>query len=55
LFTQKTGNVEGGAAGINLASLPVIGNVMSDKTSNYALYELMNNNPGYDVCFLSSV
>jgi hypothetical protein len=51
LFTQKTGNVEGGAAGINLASLPVIGNVMSDKTSNYALYELMNNNPGYDVVF----
>jgi hypothetical protein len=34
-----------------LASLPVVGNVLGDKTSNYALYELMNNNPGYDVIF----
>lgn len=51
LFMKKTGGVEGGAAGINLANLPVIGNVVSDKTSNYALYELMNTNPGYDVIF----
>lgn len=51
LFIKKTGSVEGGAALISLASLPVIGNVLSDKTANYALYELMNNNPGYDVIF----
>ena len=53
LFMKKTGtiNKDGGAARISLASLPVIGNVLSDKTSNYALYELMNNNPGYDVIF----
>lgn len=48
---KKIGTIDGGAAGISLASLPVIGNVLSDKTSNYALYELMNNNPGYDVIF----
>lgn len=51
LFTQKTGNVVSGSVAITLASLPVVGNVLSDKTSNYALYELMNNNPGYDVVF----
>lgn len=51
LFTKKTGSVEGGAAAISIASLPVIGNLLSDKTANYALYELMNSNPGYDVIF----
>lgn len=51
IFMKKTGTVEGGSAAISLASIPVIGNVLSDKTSNYALYELMQNNPGYDVIF----
>lgn len=51
LFTKKTGSVEGGAAAISIASLPVIGNVLSYMTANYALYELMNSNPGYDVIF----
>jgi hypothetical protein len=51
LFTKKTGNVQGGAAGISLASIPVLGSFVSDKTTNYALYELMNSKPGYDVVF----
>jgi hypothetical protein len=51
LFTIKTGVVEGGAASISLASIPVIGNFVADKTANYSLYELMNGNPGYDVVF----
>lgn len=51
LFTKKTGNLEGGAASISAASIPVIGNFIADKTANYALYELMKNNPGYDVVF----
>ncbi|MBU3743675.1 MAG: hypothetical protein FGM61_03890 [Sediminibacterium sp.] len=51
LFMQKTGTVTGGSIGISLASLPVIGNVLTDKTANYALYELMSKNPGYDVIF----
>ncbi len=50
LFMKKTGVVEGGAA-ISLASVPVFGDLLSDKTSNYALYELMTSNPGYDVVF----
>jgi spermidine/putrescine-binding protein len=52
LFTKKTGVVEnGGVAAISLASIPVIGNLIFDKTSNYSLYELMTSNPGYDVVF----
>jgi hypothetical protein len=51
LFTKKTGNVEGGSVQVSLASVPVVGNLLIDKTANYALYELMSNNPGYDVIF----
>jgi hypothetical protein len=51
LFKKNTGTVEGGAALINFASLPIIGNVLVDPTANYALYTLMSNNPGYDVIF----
>jgi hypothetical protein len=54
LFLKKTGTVVGGAASsslIDLASLPVIGNVITDPTANYALYELMAANAGYDVVF----
>ena len=52
LFTNKTGSVEGGGySSISLASIPVIGNFISDKTANYSLYELMDQNNGYDVVF----
>ena len=51
LFTQKTGVIEGGSASINLASIPVVGNFIADKTANYSLYNLMKENPGYDVIF----
>lgn len=52
LFTKKTGTVAGGgSSSISLASIPVIGNFVADKTANYSLYELMNGNPGYDVVF----
>jgi hypothetical protein len=51
LFTKMTGTVEGGAASISRASIPVVGNFVSDMTANYSLYELMVNNPGYDVVF----
>jgi hypothetical protein len=50
LFTQKTGTVEGsGSLNINLASIPVVGNYVTDQTVNYALYEMMIANPDYDV------
>lgn len=51
IFMKTTGSIERSSVGISLASLPVIGELMSDNTANYALYELMNENPGYDVIF----
>ena len=49
LFSNKTGTLEGGSNTSITASIPVIGNLMTDKTSNYSLYELMMKNPNYDV------
>jgi hypothetical protein len=51
LLNKTTGEVQGGSALLNIANIPVIGNVVIDKTANYALYELMKNNPGFDVVF----
>ena len=51
LFKKETGNVSGAESLFDLASLPVIGSVLYDRTSNYALYKLMQDNPGYDVIF----
>lgn len=51
LFKQETASVEGSSLSINLSMIPVVGGVVVDKTSNYALYELMKANPGYDVVF----
>jgi hypothetical protein len=31
--------------------IPIIGNYLADESSYYALYDLMNKNPGYDVVF----
>ncbi len=33
----------------NFANIPVIGNMLGDKTSSIALYKLMETHPGYDV------
>lgn len=53
LFLAKTGVVEGSGALqlFSLASIPVVGNVLADRTANYALHELMTSNKGYDVIF----
>lgn len=54
LFKASTGTIDkDGPASIvpSIASIPVIGTVVADRTANYALYELMNNNQGYDVVF----
>jgi len=50
IFKSKTGVIDG-AGTISLASIPVIGNFVADKTANYSLYNLMDENPGYDVVF----
>ena len=51
LFSKKTGNIEDQSASINTANIPVIGSLVSDRTKNYALYNLMSQNSGYDVVF----
>lgn len=51
IFKQETGSVDGSSLDINFAMIPVVGNMLIDKTANYALYELMKNNPGYDLVF----
>jgi hypothetical protein len=51
LFMKKTGVIEEGSSVISLASIPVVGNYIADKTTNYSLHELMTKNPGYDVVF----
>lgn len=50
-FTKREGQVKGNFASISFASIPVIGSVLSDRTANYALYEMMQHNPRYDVVF----
>jgi hypothetical protein len=52
IFTEKTGEIEfDNSLVISLANIPVVGNYVADKTANYSLYQLMINNPGYDVVF----
>jgi hypothetical protein len=43
---KRAGHVAGE---VSAANIPVVGNMLADKTSNYALYELMQANPNYDV------
>ena len=50
LFSKKMGNIDGSSS-INAANIPVIGSLVSDRTKNYALYNLMSQNKGYDVVF----
>lgn len=38
-------------AGISVANIPVIGNLLVDPTASYALFDLMEKNAGYDVVF----
>jgi hypothetical protein len=56
LFLKKSGTVNkdgvlNGPMGINLASIPVIGGYIINPTASYALYNIMENNKGYDVVF----
>ena len=55
LFNSRTGSVQGGSSVINFASIPVVGNLIIDQTTNYALFELMTEHPGYDVVYYPQV
>ena len=48
LFMKRAANSEG-SGGISVSSIPIIGNFLADRTANYALYEILQANPGYDV------
>ncbi len=51
LFLKESGshiNDNGGSLP-SLASIPVIGGFIVDGTAGYALYDMMQKNPGYDV------
>lgn len=50
IFLRKTGEIESPAM-INLASIPVVGNLFYDRAVSYSLHELMLENPGFDVVF----
>jgi hypothetical protein len=54
LMGGKGGEVSGGAMAISVSSIPVIGGLVADKTASYALFNLMNENTGYDVVFYPS-
>lgn len=51
LFTKKTASVDGSGPIVSVASIPVIGEVLGERTANYALYEMVTKNIGYDVIF----
>lgn len=54
LFKKESGSIESTIAGslpISLSDIPVIGGFITDRTVNYALYDMMQKNPGYDVVF----
>lgn len=48
LFKKEYGEVEGS---FNRVSVPVIGGLVAGKVNFYALYNVMRDNPGYDVVF----
>lgn len=45
------GAIASNVPGFALVYIPVIGSIVPDVTSNYALYKLMAEHPGYDVVF----
>ncbi len=47
LFSSKTGNV----VEASIINIPVIGNLPIKSSASYALYDIMEKNPGYDVVF----
>ena len=50
LFTKKYGEV----TRVGEIDIPIVGNYMNGWVNMYALYNIMNENPGYDVIFYPS-
>ena len=56
LFNKTSGTISkdgafAGPLGIDISSIPVIGGFIVNPTASYALYDVMQKNPGYDVAF----
>jgi hypothetical protein len=52
LFHTESGSIEqSNPITINLAAVPVVGPPVVGTTKNFALYSLMEENPGYDVVY----
>lgn len=52
LFHTESGVVEKShPVTINFAAIPVVGTAVLNPTANFALYNLMQENPGYDVVY----
>ncbi len=53
--SNEVGDVNGeyGNNGLSssVAKVPVVGSFVIDKTASYALYDMMNKTPGYDIVF----
>ena len=50
LFNKKLASIDGqGLSTLSAASIPVLGSYLSSFAKDYALYNLMENNKGYDV------
>lgn len=53
---QKMGVIEEGGAGfLSGVSIPVIGAYLQSHGADYAIYDMMQKNPGYDVVFYPQV
>jgi len=50
IFMSKTGELGSGEV-ISASAIPIIGSLVTDHTSSYAVHNLIENNKGYDVVF----
>ena len=50
IFMRKTGEFGNGEA-ISASVVPIVGNLVTDHTSSYAIHNLLDQNKGYDVVF----
>lgn len=51
LFSNSTSGSVGGAGASVLSGIPVVGNLIASPVQGYALYDMIEDNPGYDVVF----
>jgi len=56
LFSVKSGNIESSGLMLSASSIPVIGGTVgkldgAGVVKSYALYDMMERNPGYDIVF----